>query len=225
MLIVTDGAQVYHPYWVDDESKQVCVFLKFCESLAALPNAVLFHYGNYELKVVKEMRRRVGAEHSELIDRILTSCCNVLSVVHQHCYFPTYSNRLKDVAGFLGYRFDNPINSGLGSVIFRERWERAADNSLKQALIKYNRQDCEALKTICSFVSRSTALMSEPNGARGSNQEVISTDSLGNVGEGKRPLFRKAEFACPEFEAVNKCAYFDYQRDPVFARTRRVGLV
>ena len=222
MLIVTDSAELYHPYWVDDESDQVRVFLKFCESLAALPNAALFHYGKYELEVIKEMRRRVGAEHSELIDRILATCCNVLSAVHQHCYFPTYSNRLKDVAGFLGYRFDNPINSGLRSVIFRERWEeRTADESLKEALIKYNRQDCEALKTICSFVSRSAGLTSECSSVPGSNQEVISTDSLRNVGEGNRPIFRKAEFSYPEFEFVNKCAYFDYQRDRVFARTRR----
>jgi hypothetical protein len=167
------------------------------------------------------MRRRVEAEHFELIDHILATCCNILSVIHQHCYFPTYSNRLKDVAGFLGYGFDNPINSGLRSVIFRERWERTADKSLKEALIKYNRQDCEALKTICSFVSRTAALMSEPNGVRGSNQQVISTDSFRSVGEGKRPIFRKPEFSCPEFEVVNKCAYFDYQRDHVFARTRR----
>jgi hypothetical protein len=144
-------------------------------------------------------------------------------VIHQHCYFPTYSNRLKDVAGFLGYRFDNPINSGRRSVIFRERWEeRTADESLKEALITYNRQDCEALKTICSFVSRSAALMSDRNSVPGSNQEVISTDSLRKVGEGNRPIFRKAEFSCPEFDVVNKCAYFDYQRDRVFARTRRV---
>jgi predicted RecB family nuclease len=48
MLIVTDGAELYHPYWIDDESDQVRVFLKFCESLAALPNAALFHYRKYE---------------------------------------------------------------------------------------------------------------------------------------------------------------------------------
>jgi Transposase IS66 family/RNase_H superfamily len=221
LLIVTEGAEVYHPYWVDDESGQACVFLKFCKSLDALPNAVLFHYGNYEFKVIKEMRRLVGAEHTELIDRMFATCCNVLSVVHQHCYFPTYSNRLKDVSGFLGYRFDNPINSGLRSVIFRERWERTTDESLKEALIRYNKQDCEALKTICAFVSRSAALASERNSISANNQEVISTDSLRKVGEGNRPIFRKAEFSCPEFEVVNKCAYFDYQRDRVFARTRR----
>jgi predicted RecB family nuclease len=221
MLIVTDTTEVYHPYWVDDGSDQISVFVRFCETIAALPSATLFHYGNYEIKVIKEMRRRVGAEHLELIDRILARCCNVLSVVQQHCYFPTYSNRLKDVADFLGYRFDNQINSGLRSVIFRERWERTGDESLKEALITYNRQDCEALKTITSFVKKSAALMSDGKNLPDS-QEVISADSLRKVGEGNRPIFGKAVFSCPEFEVVNKCAYFDYQRDRVFARTRRV---
>ena len=51
---------------------------------------------------------------------------------------------------------------------------------------------------------------------------MILTESLRRPGEGNRPVFRKAEFACPEFELVNKCAYFDYQRDRVFARTKRL---
>ena|SRR5215831_5602330 len=40
--------------------------------------------------------------------------------------------------------------------------------------------------------------------------------------DGNRPIFRRAEFFYPEFEIVNKCAYFDYQRDRVFARTQRL---
>ena len=107
-------------------------------------------------------------------------------------------------------------------MIFRERWERTGDASFKDALIRYNGQDCEALRTICSFVSRSTALASERNTVPGGTEGVMFTDSLRKVGEGNRPIFRKAEFFCPEFEVVNKCAYFDYQRDRVFARTRRV---
>jgi hypothetical protein len=52
----------------------------------------------------------------------------------------------------------------------------------------------------------------------GRNEEVMSTAALRKVGDGNRPIFRKAEFSCPEFEVVNQCAYFDYQRDRVFAR-------
>jgi hypothetical protein len=222
MLIVTDGVESYHPFWADDECAQVDVFVRFCEFVTALSDIVVFHYGNYEVKVIRELKRRAGGEYAELIDRVLGACHNVLSVVHQHCYFPTYSNRLKDVAGFLGYRFDNPINSGLGSVVFRERWERTGDASFKDALIRYNRQDCEALRTICSFVSKSTALATERNTVPGGTEGVMFTDSLRKAGEGNRPIFRKAEFFCPDFEVVNKCAYFDYQRDRIFARTHRV---
>ena len=34
-------------------------------------------------------------------------------------------------------------------------------------------------------------------------------------------MFKKAEFVLPEFEKVNRCAYFDYQREKVYARTKR----
>jgi predicted RecB family nuclease len=223
MLTVTDGVESYYPFWVEDASDEVAVFITFCQFVAALSDTTLvFHYGNYEAKVLKAMARRLGDEHVVLVDRALASCRNVLSVIHRHCYFPTYSNSLKDVASFLGYRFDNPIGSGLRSIMFRERWERTADDELKGALIRYNRQDCEALRTICAFVSKSAVLATERSTFSGNNEEVVSTDSLRKVGEGNRPIFRKAEFSCPEFEVVNKCAYFDYQRDRVFARTRRV---
>jgi hypothetical protein len=222
MLIVADGEEVYRNSWANDGYDEIGVFLEFCKFVAGLPNVTIFHYGNYEVKVLNDMKRRIGAEHGELIDRVLGACCNVLSVIHHHCYFPTYSNRLKDVASFLGYKFDNSINSGLRSVLFRERWENTTDESLKRALIQYNKQDCEALKKICSFVVRSTALATERNTVPERNEEVVSTDSLRKVGDGNRPIFRKAEFLCPEFEIVNKCAYFDYQRDRIFVRTRRL---
>jgi predicted RecB family nuclease len=222
LLVVADGAEVYRSFWVDDHIDEISVFLQFCEFAASL-SATIFHYGNYEIKVIKELKQRAADKYHSLIDTVLGACHNVLSVVHHHCYFPTYSNRLKDVACFLGYEFDNPVNSGLMSIVFRERWEDTADGSLKEALIRYNRQDCEALKTICSFVIRSAALSMERGPVPGGTQEVASSDSLRKVGDGNRPIFRNAEFVYPEFEIVNKCAWFDYQRDRVFARTRRLS--
>ena len=75
------------------------MFVKFCEAIAAYPNAILFHFGAYEAKALKEMKEYVGGRHGLTVDRILGSCHNVLPVLHHHCYFPTYSNRLKDIAG------------------------------------------------------------------------------------------------------------------------------
>jgi len=221
MLVVSDKNETYHFFWGDKKSEQESVFIQFCESVAAFPGAALFHYGNYEVKALREMKDRIGSEYGSLVDGIVNSCHNVLSILHPHCYFPVYSNRLKDVACFLGYEFKSQIQSGLLSIVFRERWEKTADDALKDALIAYNREDCEALRTICRFISKSTTLASAHENVPGRNVEVIPSEALRRVGEGNRPVFRKAEFACPEFDLVNKCAYFDYQRDRVFARTRQ----
>jgi predicted RecB family nuclease len=133
MLIVTDTVS-YRSFWANDESEQGGAFMKFCEALAPYPDAAFFHYGNYELKVLKEMKGCVDGHYDAVIDRILGSSHNILSLIHQHCYFPTYSNRLKEVAGFLGYRFHNAINSGLGSVLFRGAGKTPQMNHLKMNL-------------------------------------------------------------------------------------------
>jgi predicted RecB family nuclease len=157
MLVETDSTEFYRCFWANDKSSQPGMFAEFCDAIAVYPNAILFHFGAYEAKALKEMREYVGGRLGSILDQILGTSQNVLSVVHHHCYFPTYSNRLKNIAGFLGYQFDNEVRSGIRSVIFRERWEETSNETLKEALIAYNRQDCEALKTVCKFVRRSAA--------------------------------------------------------------------
>jgi len=222
MLVVTESSELYHSFWANDRSDQPGIFAKFCEAVAAYPNAKLFHFGAYEVKAFKAMRKYLVNSLGSFADQILGSCHNVLPVIHHHCYFLTYSNRLKDIAGFLGYRFDNDIRSGVGSIVFRERWEETTNPALKQALIIYNRQDCEALKTVCDFVRGSTALAAARENVPGREAEVFPTESVRKSGEGNRPSFKKAEFMYPEFQLANKSAYFDYQRDRVFARTQRL---
>jgi predicted RecB family nuclease len=224
VLIVTESGELYRCFWADDKSDQPDIFAEFCDAIAAYPNPILFHFGAYEVKALRQMKECVGDLYSSRIDRTLGSCHNVLPVVHHHCYFPTYSNRLKDIAGFLGYQFDNEVRSGIRSILFRERWEETRNQALRDALITYNRQDCEALRMLCEFVRRSTALSATREHVPGMEAEVIPTESLRRVGEGNRPVFKKAEFVYPEFELANKFAYFDYQRDRVFARTQRLPI-
>src|SRR5215471_14579566 len=188
MLVVTESSELYHSFWANDRSDQPGIIAKFCEAVAAYPNAKLFHFGAYEVKAFKAMREYLVNSLGSFADQILGSCHNVLPVIHHHCYFPTYSNRLKDIAGFLGYQFDNDIRSGVGSIVFRERWEETTNPALKQALIIYNRQDCEALKTVCDFVRGSTALAAARENVPGQEGEVIPTESLRKSGEGNRPF-------------------------------------
>jgi predicted RecB family nuclease len=71
---------------------------------------------------------------------------NVLSLIHPHVYFPTYSNSLKQVGKHLWCEQVNLEASGLESIIWRTRWENEHDPEWKAKLADYNRTDCLVLR-------------------------------------------------------------------------------
>src|SRR4029077_15596662 len=65
-------------------------------------------------------------------------------------YFPTLSNGLKNIAGYLGFQWSGSPASGLEAIVWRHRWEGSRDPAKKQALLDYNREDCEALEIVAN---------------------------------------------------------------------------
>jgi hypothetical protein len=96
---------------------------------------------------------------------------------------------------------NSTIKSGLesGAVSSGSVGKRPEDHVLKDALIAYNRQDCEALKIICEFLRKSTVSASVGENIPGGNAEVVSAETLRKVGDGNRPVSKRSEFVCPEF--------------------------
>jgi predicted RecB family nuclease len=109
ILTVAEASESYQYFWANTEAEEKAIFAKFLNSIAAYPNCTMFHFGNYERKAIKEMADRVESDYSSIVNRMLDSSYNVLSVPHHHCYFPTYSNRLKDIGTF--FRLSIQINS------------------------------------------------------------------------------------------------------------------
>jgi hypothetical protein len=62
LLIISDSAEVYRSFWMDNESDGISVFLRFCEFAASL-SATIFHYGSYESKVIKELKQRAEGKY------------------------------------------------------------------------------------------------------------------------------------------------------------------
>jgi hypothetical protein len=118
------------------------------------------------------------------------------------------------------------LSSGIQSQVWRERWLENQEDSWKNKLVQYNLEDCAALKKVTEFLEQ---IMADRESAAPHAQNSIpfvSTDTLPRE-EGRKRLFRKIEFALQGFSEINKCAYFDYQRDRVFVRqsnrTRRAS--
>jgi len=105
-------------------------------------------------------------------------------------------------------------------MVWRSRWESTRDSMLKAKLIEYNLEDCRALKRLASFLRQIADAASSANSPP-ARPDVVSVETLDDEGLRSNDEWGKKEFAIPEFEAITKCAYFDYQRSRVFLRTNR----
>ena len=185
--------------------------------IATTEDPQLFHYGSYETKFLRHMKKRYGdgAEKGISVDRLIHGARNVLSDMYGRIYFPTYSNGLKDIASYLGFRWSTEYPSGLRSLLLRHGWELSRRMSVKEELIAYNADDCEALELVAKAIQRVIPEKGAPAEAfrQPGAIHIISLKpewpySLGRV-----------DFAFPELDKINKCAYSDYQRDRIYIRS------
>jgi len=216
LLVDRNGQETCQAFWADTREEEAAIFEQLDCALTGLTNSPVFHYGPYEARALKRAASRSAqSKLSQIADIRLT---NVLSEVYSKIYFPTYSNSLKDIAAYLGYGWRTPGATGLDAVVWRSRWESTHDDTLKRRLIEYNLDDCHALKRLTSFLLEMDGAASGSHGPA-AKSDVISVEALDDDALRSNQEWGKKEFAIPEFEAITKCAYFDYQRSKVFVRT------
>ena len=184
--------------------------------LQGIDNPVLIHYGAYETSFLKRLAGRYLSSIADTtyVEALIKRAINLLSITYSQIYFPTYSNGLKEVARHLGFQWSHPSASGLQSVIWRQQWEATTDPSIKQTIITYNKEDCEALELVTRAVERvaTFAERRDQSGAK-ANEVCVHAEDLQ-----KASKWRRFASPVPALEVINEAAHWDYQRDRVYVR-------
>jgi predicted RecB family nuclease len=217
-LVVQGGKETHHAFWADSPDEQQSIFLQFSRLVAGLAPCKLFHFGRYDSDAIKAMQRGLDEYSGRPVGAVLSEATNVLTVIHSHVYFPVYTNSLKEIAGYLGFRWTENEASGIQSMILRDTWDAGHDPALKERLIRYNTEDCQALKTVCDFISLAVSARGKPAAPGAAGPSVVCTDDVAKR-RSRFVAYGHATFALKDLERVSNCAYFDYQRERVFIRT------
>ena len=221
VLVEVGQSLNYHSFWADKEEEQDGLFHRLAELVGSLPAACpVFHYGNYETVAIKKVIGRSPPEKQEALQAVLARLVNVLSVVHRHVYFPTYSNTLKDIGKIVGHQWSNPDASGIQSLVWRERWERTHDPAMKEELLTYNKEDCAALKQVCDFIAYAEKARPGQIADNCNVPNVMQTSELPKP-PSKWPVYGRPSFVLSDLERASKLPYFDYQRERVYVRTNK----
>ena len=209
----TDSRVIQHSLWAANENDEKRVWTEFLGVLSGIQKPVLIHYGSFEKIFLRRMYQKYGdsVEGSRLADAI-GSAVNLLSFTFAKVYFPTFSNGIKEIARYLGFEWKNPAGSGLQSIIWRSQWEASGEKALKQSLIIYNANDCEALEIVAKKLIQLQQLSQNLD----QSPDVVFTASL----KWKYPFgFKDNRFALTDLDAINKAAYWDYQRARVYVKS------
>ena len=143
LLVCRDGEADYESFWADDDAGEAAMWASLIERLAVFPDSPVYHYGSYEKKAFATLAKRHGTGGG-FSDRLV----NVASSVYGKVYFPVRSNGLKSLGRFLGATWTDPQAAGLQSLVWRHRWELTRDEQFRQSLVRYNREDCEAVRLL-----------------------------------------------------------------------------
>jgi predicted RecB family nuclease len=146
LLVKDHDRTTEHCFWADSQSDEQSIFEECLDVAARYGDAPIYHYGSYEPKALLRAAKDYGIKCKSLVDRLV----NVNSWIFGRVYFPSRSNRLKDLGPLVGAKWDSPDASGLQSLVWRYSWEEKRCEELKQTLIEYNRNDCHALSLLTS---------------------------------------------------------------------------
>lgn len=209
-------------FWANDIFEEKEIWFSFLQTLTKLENPQLVHYGSYETVFLKRMKERYTKDvyNAAFVDQLIAESVNVLGMIYAKIYFPTYSNGLKDIATYLRFQWSESNASGLKAVIWRSEWELSKKVDLKEKLITYNSEDCAALKRVMECIydlTTKAGLVDSSKITENKNTKIAYVQDI--VSETDRVEWGTPKFIHPDFKYINKCAYFDYQRERVFIRT------
>jgi predicted RecB family nuclease len=219
VIIDHEGTEQKYHFWGNKKSDEKLIFQQLIRLIAPYHQFTVFFYGSYEAAFLRRMRQE--APYKKPVDKVISNSLNILSVVYSHIYFPTYTNALKDVGSFLGCTWSERDATGIDSIVWRRRWEVNYDDSLKRRLIAYNSEDVHALRKVTKFIYDIIAIENSNSGTPHlvDGLEVAHAEGLGQ--HISRREYGKAAFILPDFEEINRCAYFDYQRAKILLRTKK----
>jgi hypothetical protein len=205
LIVHLNKSEEVFSFWSDTKEDEQANFNRLFKLLLQYPDAEIYHYGSYESKTLK-----LAAKKSPFLKywpAIEKRMVNLLGFLRTHVYPPTYSNGLKDIGGYLNFKWRDPEADGFLSIGWRKQWENSGSDESKDRLLSYNQDDCRALFFVHQWLVK---LASDDR-----------PENVQHVAHMKKHtpyhLQHNEEFG-EDFQLITKASYFDYQRNKIYWR-------
>jgi len=149
ILIRKDGREEYKPFIAHRLEDEGTMFREFMEFMRAQRDYAIYHWHNYEHWHIKKLGERHDLEH-EVEGLLFPHMIDLHKMATRAYVFPTYGNGLKDVAGYLDFKWRHDDVNALDAIAYYLKYQ---DNpggfeDEIQAIVDYNEDDCMATRVV-----------------------------------------------------------------------------
>ncbi len=149
LVVCRDGRGEYHSFVAHSMHDEEKMFRDFMSFLQTQDDYIIYHWHNYEHWHIKRLAERYNLT-KEVETFVLPHMVDLHRIATKTFSFPTYTNGLKDVAVFLGFKWRHEDINALDAIAYYLKYQIDPETYREkiQAVIDYNEDDCRATKLI-----------------------------------------------------------------------------
>jgi len=151
------GSTEYKHFFANNKEEEPLIWKNFLDFLAGLDDFVIYHYAYLEKAVFDQFTLKYGAP-SALVSKFKENTIDLYNEIIETVILPLYFYSLKDVAGYIGYKWDDPEAGGAESVVWYNEWLETKDDKVLKKIIKYNEDDVRATMMIKEWLEKQKPL-------------------------------------------------------------------
>ena len=206
LIVSSQGHVECHSLWADSPEDERNIFTALLRIVEKHSDAPIYHYGSYEPKALEHIAKKYGLACDSMKRRLV----NVNSFIFGKVYFPTRSNTLKDLGRFIGAMWSSSDASGLQSIVWRLQWEASQDDALKEQILTYNLEDCQALRLLVPEL-------------RSIGQAAATRSDVDFADAPKQNTTTSGQYIHDSLEGILRSAHAEYKKNRIGVGQEKVG--
>ena len=137
------GKPEYKYFLAQDKKDEERTWREFLDFLESLDDFVIYHYSYYEREVFRRLANKYGISMA-LEDKFKNNTIDLHWKFLEVAVLPIYFYSLKDVAKYLGFKWQAEDAGGAESVVWYNDWLKTKDQKIMDKIIAYNEDDVRA---------------------------------------------------------------------------------
>lgn len=147
------NTEIFHAFLAEHPADEGLIWQKFLDFVWSYPIAPIFHFCDYEVQTFKRLAKLYQTP-PYLWQPVLKRFVDIHKQVTQTVTMPVESYALKPIARWLGFEWRDAKANGAQCVCWYDEWLKTGDQSLLEAIVRYNEDDCRATHRVKDWLTQ-----------------------------------------------------------------------